>query len=334
MTTKLPRLEGTWCPNCGALIPEGKDVCPSCGMPVATSKHLKEEPSAESVPEPAEEPVSAIDRLVPHVEEEPADDEGAEEEKLSAEETHAIPRIVSAVPAGPDEADPAEESDHMPRTRVSIVAAIASLIIVGGTILLIAHPWNADLFSTRATQPADTSMAGYPGEVQSLKGQDSAGSSGSAVQDERTGDEVSYDQLTSMYQQLGDIESQLAQSQTDLEDAGVSGDQDTRDTKASAQKAIATDLSNLITSIGEVDVSSGTYADTVSNLQTLGNWLRNWSDALSEAWDRSAAADDPASSKDYILRPVSSAQGESGKNSYQQLFDSNYDDWKPQAPQS
>lgn len=334
MTTKLPRLEGTWCSHCGALIPDGMDACPSCGMPVAPSRHMKQEQAAQPVPEAQEEPASAIDQLIPHVEDAPEDAEELGEETLSAEETHAIPRIVSAVPAGPDEGDPTEENDHMPRTRVSIVAAIASLVIVGGSILMIAHPWNAELYSTKATKPADTSMAGYPGEVSSLRGQDSRGSSGSDAQDGRSGDEYSYEQLTDMYKQLGEIEEKLEQSQSDLEGVGLSGDQDERDAKAEEQKAIANDLSNLITDIGETDVSSGTYADTVKNLGTLGSWLRNWSDSLTEAWSRSTASADPASDKDYILSPVSTGEGESLKNSYQQLFDTNYKDWEPEAPQS
>ena len=213
-------------------------------------------------------------------------------------------------------------------------AATAVAIIVGGSILMIAHPWNAELYSTKATKPADTSMAGYPGEVSSLRGQDSQGSSGSDAQDGRSGDEYSYDQLTDMYNQLGDIEEKLEQSQSDLEEVGLSGDQDERDAKAEEQKAIANDLSNLIADIGETDVSSGTYADTVKNLGTLGSWLRNWSDSLTEAWSRSTASADPSSEKDYILSPVSTGEGESQKNSYQQLFDTNYKDWEPKAPQS
>ncbi|MEE1044055.1 MAG: hypothetical protein U0L51_01035 [Olegusella sp.] len=302
-------------------------------MPVAVPKHrAAAEETAE--PTPAVEPATEseeIDRLVPHVEETGDAEVDDEDEELSAEDTHAMPRIESAVPAGPDADGPAEEGERMPRTRVSLVAAIASIVIVGGFILLVAHPWDADLFSTRATEPADTSMAGYPGEVKSLSGQDSG--SGAAVE-ERSGDEATYEQLSQIYQRLGEIEDELGQSQRDLEDVGVSGDQATRDAKKANQDALATEISNLISQTGQLDVSSGTYADDIENLQTLGNWLRNWSDALSEGWGRSTSSDNPSSDEDYILLPVTNAQDDSGKNSYQRLFDTNYEEWEPAAPKS
>ena len=333
MTTKLPRLEGTWCANCGALVPDGSDTCPSCGMPVAvTRRRVTDEPDT---PISSEEPASEseeIDRLVPRVE--MKDEAGESDEgdgEVSAEETHAMPRIESAVPAGPDADGPADEGERMPRTRVSLVAAIASIVIVGGFILLVAHPWDANLFSTRATEPADTSMAGYPGEVETLSGQDS-GSEASV--EEKSGDEVTYEQLSQIYQRLGEIEDELAQSQKDLEDTGISGDQTARNAKKASQDALATEISNLISQTGQVDVTSGTYADEVDNLQKLGNWLRNWSDALSEGWERSVSSDDPSSEENYILGPVANAQNGSGMNSYRQLFDTNYGDWEPAAPKS
>lgn len=337
MTTKLPRLEGVWCPNCGALVPEGMSECPGCGMPVDVPRNKQR---ATSWPEAdaaagSENESEEIDRLVPRVEEtdtqrESVGDEGTEGDN-SAEETHAMPRIESAVPAGPEADGPAEEGERMPRTRVSLVAAIASIVIVGGFILMVAHPWDANLFSTRATEPADTSMAGFPGQVESLSGQDSGSD---AAVEERSGDQATYEELSRIYKRLGEIEDELEQSQDDLESVGVSGDRAARDAKKANQDALGTEISNLISQTGQLDVSTGTYAEDVENLQTLGNWLRNWSDAITEGWERSASSDDPSADADYVLRPVSSAQGESGKNSYQQLFDSNYGDWEPAAPKS
>ena len=75
------------------------------------------------------------------------------------------------------------------------------------------------------------------------------------------------------------------------------------------------------------------YRTQLDNLAKLGNWLRNRSDALEKGWSLSLAAEDPKSAKDRILEPVDGMRDASGKSEYQQLFEKNYDSWKPTKKQ-
>lgn len=307
LTRKLPRLDATWCPSCGALVPEGADVCPSCGMPLIPAAVASQKTQG----------TSAVDDSL--------------DEALEHEQTHAMPRIESAVPSGPDPYDETAKHDHMPRARVILLASLASLLVVGGTILAITHPWDPNAFSTRATEPADTSTAGYPGEISTLTGQDSEGSD---TQDDTavSADQQTYEKLTDIYTQLGDIEGELSDSKDKLDEIALTGALSDRVTASNNQRSVAIELSNLISSIDDVDVSTGTYADSVQNMKTLGNYLRNWSDALTEAWTLAAGYDDPSGHRSDIYESLKNEEDDSGKNSYQKLFDDNYASWEPQAP--
>lgn len=308
MTITLPKISDTWCPTCGILIPKGSESCPHCGTPV-TGPTTRTTPSSRTNEEAFE---------------------AAEHEIFDREATNVMARIESAVPAEPDPYDATGEHDHMPRTRVMVVAALAAVLVVGGGVLAITHPWNADAFSTRATEPADTSMAGYPGEVLSLSGQDrSAGSGESAVV---SGDQTTYQTLLEIYQELGSLEKELEASAVSLGSVGISGTQEQRAAGLATQTDIAVRLSNAIARLDVVDVTSGTYVESRNDLYTLGNWLRNWSDALTQAWTISAGFEDIASHEEEVIAPLDEQRGTDGENAYRVYFDQNYGSWKPSAP--
>ena len=68
----------------------------------------------------------------------------------------------------------------------------------------------------------------------------------------------------------------------------------------------------------------GTYAEDVEHLLTLGNWLRNRCDVLTEAWRLAAESDDPSSVSSQVVSTLT------GGRDYARLFDQNYDDWRPE----
>ena len=128
---------------------------------------------------------------------EPADEE--------MEDTHSMARIQSAIPPTPEDGyhdDAAME--RFPRWRVILLAAVASVLVVGGGALAIFRPWDPDAYVTHATEDADTSMEGFPGFVQSLSGQDKKANAGSSA-----GEVVTpADMVTESYQRLGALSEQ------------------------------------------------------------------------------------------------------------------------------
>lgn len=290
----------TWCKSCGSLVPRGELVCPCCGMPVDSGDDR----------DFAEQAIEAGD--------------ATGDLSSDSERTNVMPRIESAIPSEDDDTSTVAEHDRLPRAKVMIITMATAVAAVSGLVLLITHPWNPGAFDDRAKTDASTSMAGYPGAIRELKGQDKDSSQKSA----KSGDDVTYEALTKAYKKLKTLESKVDENEDLLNDVAYSGSQEQRNSGKSKAEAISLEISNLIGDIKDVDVTSGTYAEDEKNLLTLGNYMRNRVDALYEAWKRSAMSDNPQTDKSLIEEPLKD-DGASVTASYKKLFEDNYDDWKP-----
>ena len=301
----LPDERGRWCVSCGAAIPEGSDVCPSCGMPVEpedTVMRLWRRQGAKSPDDTVGDLPSDRDR------------------------TNVMPRIESAIPDGDDPTSPVAEHDRMPRTKTLVITIAAAVAVICGAVLVITHPWDPNAFDTSATEEADTSMAGFPGKVDSLQGQDKSGSSSTDVV---SGDEATFEKLQSYYEQLGELEQKIDDNEDTFDQIAFSGSKSEREKARDEAETISYEVSNLISDIESVDVTSGTYAEDEENLATLGNYLRNRIDVLYEAWERDCLYDDPSSGRSLIMAPLLNDNGDSITDSYKKLFDDNYESWEP-----
>lgn len=305
VTQKISLEKATWCPDCGALVAPGAKTCPKCGASV-----VKEKPPAH--------PVRDLD--LPEI-----GNTGVLVAGDAADETGTIAGVESAIPAEGDAQSPTARRDRIPRARSFLLAALLAVLVVGGAALLITHPWDPSATQTRATEPADTSMSGFPGFLESLTGQD-GGTTTATTTKEESGEEKA-EELTPLeavqqaYDELASLAEEVDASEEALRSEGISGDAETRAAGLSDAEAVSIEVSNLISSAQGLDDSDGAYADAISNLVTLGNWLRNRCDALTEAWQRSVDSSDPAADEASILAPVESA------SAYASLFEENLEQW-------
>lgn len=279
-----------WCDNCGSQIPDGADRCPHCGMPYRRS--------SSTVAAVLDERMGDVER-----------------ELEEAQDTHSMPRIESAIPPEPEDGYANEAShEHLPRKRVVLVAVLAAVVAVGVTALAVMQPWNPNAYVTHALVDADTSMEGFPGFVQTLTGQDKNAqaddqSSTDGSSDDGQAEQSTYDKLKDAYDQLGDLSGRIDENEQKL-DAVEAGDDSQRESGSSEAQALSIELSNLISNLGTFDLSGTSYADDLDHLTTLGNYLRNRMDAITDAW---------------------SGQGSSDKaEAWDQLFHDTYGNWAPQ----
>lgn len=296
LTASLPRLTGSYCPSCGALVPEGSSSCPKCGMWI----------DARPAPRRGRRVQATVG-----------------EDSTAPDQTNELPRFESAVPSEKDLRDPYLR-EHPVRLRAVFVAAAACVAIVGGAVLLLAHPWDPDAFSIRATTPADTSQAGFPGTVDTLKGQDSKGAGDGDV---KSGDETTYEALSSAYTELGKLSGRLDDSVKLLEEKGFSGTAKERQDGQQKAATLGVEISNCISDIQGTDTTSGAYEDEKEELLKMGNWLRNRSDIVSGAWSDAASASSPASIREETIAPV---RGEA--SSFGTLFKEAYSSFSIKAP--
>lgn len=304
VTQKISLDDLSWCPSCGALVAAGTERCPKCGY--------------ELVSEPPARPVRNLD--LPEID----DGSGADD----AAQTGVMTRIESAIPAADDEASPGAARDRMPRTRAFALAALLAVAVVGGAAILITHPWDPTASQTKATEPADTSMSGFPGVVESLSGQDgkSTTATTSGDDDDETDEDVQLEPdeaLLAYHEQLATLADEVDECEQTLRDAceGTASPTASDELASAQQTSIA--VSNLIATIEAADDADGTLTEDREHLETLGNWLRNRCDALTDAWELLADADDVSSVSSLALAQVESSAD------YRELFEEYFDAWEP-----
>lgn len=254
------------------------------------------------------------------------------EEQIAEEEqdTRAIPRIESALPAENDPTSKVAIHEAMPRIRGVLLAGVASLALVSGIALALSHPWDPEAYSTRATEEADTSMAGFPGTVETLTGQDSPDGTPVEV---LSGDDATFAELTEAYGKLGRYKERAAENEALFLEVAFTDDLDARTSGKRELEALAIDVSNIIERLGQVDVTSGTYAEDRDNMLTLASWLRNWVDTLGEAWAADVASTDPAADEESLRAMLAADNDESGQSTYRTLFEQSYESWEPKQKQ-
>ena len=295
-TQKIALRDFTWCPTCGALAPSDADLCPKCGS------RLREDPPAR--------PVRNLD--LPEIDRPDEVDESAG--------TGVMTRIESAIPPTDDESSPSARRDRMPRPRAFAFAAIFAVAIVGGATLLITHPWDPTASQTKARQPADTSMSGFPGLVDSLTGQDvERGGSG-----EGEGSTLSVDDLLAQtHSELGELSRDVDASEEALRDACE--ESGTAVEGLDSAQAISIEVSNTIATLDGVYDTDEARTESIEHLKTLGSWLRNRCDALTKAWSIYEGADDPSTVSDQVIAQLDSS------SDYRGLFEENYETWAPDS---
>lgn len=293
MTRKMSLNGARWCPSCGALVAPGATECPKCGTVL-----------------PGEAP------------------EGARRQRdLDLPEIgntgvmDAVHDIESAIPSEEGDELGARRADRPPRTRALVLALILAVLVVGGAVLLITHPWDPQATSISATTPADTSMQGFPGFIESLTGQDASTSDQSA--------RVSAaEALDDAHETLGKLSARVDESEELLRSEGVSGEMgaDELSVALDEARAISLEVSNLISSLGDYD--DGSNSTQVAELETLGSWLRNRCDALTDAWSAAVASDDVETDSAAILSGLDAARD------YATRFEGAYDEWGADASAS
>lgn len=304
----LVKTNRIWCPSCGAGASWNDDVCPHCGFPIAQEREAR----LSQVPEVYGSQI------------EDASDDGDVVDETG--DTRTIARIESAIPCGDDPENKVAASEVMPRVSRFALASVASLVLVCAVVLMLTHPWDPDAYSTRATKEADTSMAGFPGTVEELKGQDNLrGSSDESVED------VTFTQISEAYNKLGRYASRADESEESFYETAFVSDTDALIAGKRTADALAVDVDNLAALIENVDMTTEGYEEDRDHLLTLVDWLRKRVESLCTAWHAVADSPDPTAERTRLEALIEPDAITDGSSSYKELFEQNYDQWAPQA---
>lgn len=283
--------EQRWCESCGSPIPADMDACPECGMPVDGAFNE------------------------------------AEGERFSVGSVVSEPEpknagFVSAIPPAPKKGQgelPVEERRR--HTRLVMLAALAALLVVGGTTLYIVRPWDPNAYTTHATEDADTSMEGFPGERDYLASQDR---SEEAAYQESVAQTM--DAANSIYNRLGEMLQTLDGSYDAINEylkrGYLLGDDETHtDALAQVQKELSEDREYL----DSVEYNDSELLERCKEVSVLIDYLEGGTDVLSLAWSTAKSGE---KSPDTVFKVRSIVQGSlesRGYEAYRELFANAYE---------
>lgn len=344
VTQKIPVAHVVWCQHCGAVIDAGATHCPKCGAPA---------PALAQKPEPIKREYR--DLQLPRIEVEPATSTTsakASEKHTSASDTtvrssqergrtSTEPRIESAIPDA-EGSYLMQRSEGMPRTKVFLLAAATALVLVGGGVLLITHPWDPYGSTSKGGAGVDWSQNPTHTTITELKGQDvkedsaddnSSDDASDEADDEdpsrsHTGD-VKFDALMDAWTDLATYRESIAKGAVSLK-TDFASDLGTRKASYSDITNTAMALSNTISELDDLKVSDiESYDESKQELMKIANWLRNSCDAVRSSWKLAVNSNDAEGEKNKIFSPYNKVLDAQGNDVYLGYFDEAYEGAKP-----
>lgn len=309
VTNSMPRVRGTWCSSCGALIPEDASSCPKCGLPLKPERPVRR----------------TRDIRLPKVS---ASDSTSQFSAIDVPEPDPSDRVFEAKSALPPE--PADNDDHvfgydrMAHVRVMIIAAIAALFVMGGSIVLITHPFDPGRYDQRAREDADTSTAGSPGQIESLTGQDVRDAAPDLDPSSST-----FERLHELYVDLAALAERTDEQEAYFLENYLQEDFDVRNAGLAACEELQTDIAAAVDALERLG-SSPAYAEDAGNAAQLGRWLLYRADILVDSWELDLGFLAPALVQDIIDATYYSDKDEDGVSMNKRYFDVCYEDWEPQ----
>ncbi len=213
------------------------------------------------------------------------DDDESEASDGSNDEGGAQP-LLSAIPEAPtDGADVSLEVNKPARRRLVLVSLLAAVVLVGGTTLFITRPWDPHAYSMRATEEADTSMAGFPGTKPYLVSQDRLGE---RIVEEQALDERKH--VVAYEDALGKWGVASRASFHRLDDCLYEGIKALYEDGLNEARELYSDMrsrTDELRSLVAVDEAMATKRD---HLLVMGSYLEEELDVLVKAWQAAAAA--------------------------------------------
>lgn len=314
------------CPNCGTDVPDSTSVCPACHYRLSADTVTEDETKrwCDSCGSPVPPELNACPMCGMPVEGAFDDDEGKpftvrvkpSETRPESESTMLVSAIPSA-PVGPDVV--AEVGEQKRHTRLVLLAAFAALLLVGGTTLYIARPWDPDAYRIHATEDADTSMEGFPGERPHLSSQDRA-------QEEEYQSELQQqkERIEAIHERLGELAKELDSSYEAMNEYLRRGYLLDDGDNVQSALGIASELDSIELELNALDLYEEDLQESRDKLLVLVQYLSEATDVLIDAWS-AAGQEDGDTDATFTVRAVLEGNvGEKGYDDWFELFANAY----------
>ena len=283
-----------FCTHCGKLLNDNERFCTSCGTPVTDdgqASQSQEDAQADVTVQSAHQPAPA-----------PQPEVGATQQWATPAGSAPQQPIPTAAPQAGAPAAPKNNNALL----IGIIAVLVAVIIALVAFFMIG-PFNKNADDSKGTtiekvkidhDDDDVSVKGDPNKLDDDDDDDAHDAATISEQNV-------YDQLSSYYSRLSDLDQQVRDCATTFNTYYLKDDRGSRQSASDAAEALEDQIGDLKDEVEDLDVpidsqNYGSWKDII----TLYDDLENRIDVICDAWEISLDYSSPANHKDEIVAPL------------------------------
>lgn len=282
-----------FCTHCGKLLNDDERFCTSCGTPVTDdgqASQSQEDARADVTVQSAHQPAPA-----------PQSEVGATQQWATPAGSAPQQPIPTAVPQAGAPAAPKNNNALF----IGIIAVLV-VVIIALVVFFMIKPFDKGADDSKGTtiekvkidhDDDDVSVKGDPNK---LDDDDDDAHDAATISEQNV-----YDQLSSYYSRLSDLDQQVRDCATTFNTYYLKDDRSSRQSASDAAEALEDQIGDLKDEVEDLDVpiDSQNYSSW-KDIIALYDDLENRIDVICDAWEISLEYSSPANHKDEIVAPL------------------------------
>lgn len=282
-----------FCTHCGKLLNDDERFCTSCGTPVTDdgqASQSQENAQADVTVQSAHQPAPA-----------PQPEVGTTQQWATPAGSAPQQPIPTAAPQAGAPAAPKNNNALL----IGIIAVLVVVIIALVAFFMIG-PFNKNADDSKGTTiekvkiDHDDDDMPVKGDPNKLDDDDDDARDAATISEQNV-----YDQLSSYYSRLSDLDQQVRDCATTFNTYYLKDDRSSRQSASDAAEALEDQIGDLKDEVEDLDVpiDSQNYSSW-KDIITLYDDLENRIDVICDAWEISLEYSSPANHKDEIVAPL------------------------------
>ena len=282
-----------FCTHCGKLLKDDERFCTNCGTPATDdgqASQSQEDAQADVTVQSAHQPMPA-----------PQPEVGTTQQWATPAGSAPQQPIPTAAPQAGAPAAPKNNNALL----IGIIAALV-VVIIALVVFFMIKPFDKGADDTKGTtiekvkidhDDDDVSVKGDPNKFDD--------DDDDADDDDTIGEQNIYDQLSSYYSRLSDLDQQVRDCATTFNTYYLKDDRSSRQSASDTAEALEDQIDDLKDEVEDLDVpvDSQNYSSW-KDIIALYDDLENRIDVICDAWEISLEYSSPANHKDEIVAPL------------------------------
>ena len=313
-----------FCTHCGKLLKDDERFCTSCGTPVTDDGQASQSQEDAQAAEHAAAPDAAFDTAATTVQ--PAQQPTATQPQQADVTMQSAHQPVPApqpevgttqqwaaanaaaqqpIPTAAPQAGALTAPKNNNALLIGIIAALV-VVIIALVVFFMIKPFDKGVDDTKGTTIEKVKID-HDDDGVSVKGDPNKfdDDDDDVDDDEAIGEQNIYDQLSSYYSRLSDLDQQVRDCATTFNTYYLKDDRSSRQSASDAAEALEDQIDDLKDEVEDLDVpiDSQNYSSW-KDIITLYDDLENRIDVICDAWEISLEYSSPANHKDEIVAPL------------------------------